>query len=955
MAAPTTTRPDGDTDKNNPSAELARREFDDVVKNNINKQTADPTQENQNIDKLRNAENGAQAPDKTALNDSAAGKAAVTAASGAASAVATPLGGALVKMIGKIKTKKGGIGSMIALFIVSVFVLVATFLGPGLLIVQVKETLNDKYNDLFASLDARAHIVIKKKLNITGGICKKNVKVLCRFNGFSDKQLKALEHAGMKVNTDGKTISGKTKVTSIEMPDGTKVTAANLDSVMKNNLDARRSLARAFNPRYVAYASQVFENLRLKLRISKQKNVSGATDKDMDARMKNTIEGKDAAGREIGKVTTTVDEKGVVRDQNGNIVSEADLKQLNEFNDAIDKTAQQLADVGKTATFSLAKAGFFALSGIGAVDGLCTAYNYLQLVGYGAKVIAAQQLIRFAFVFLNTGDLIKAGDATQEIVGYVGKKMTALNQFGQSFTDAFYYKFAAFGSLAFPKGKTDGETADLRNAISQFTVGDGIVGVISDLAFYIDKAVGGKADEICKAVKSIWGQLGLAALSIGATVFTGGANLGVGAFVFGGVQAAMSIAMAMALPKIMSMVAGTLVTTNTKGGDAGNAAVSGMAQLNAQNAGAHGLSPLTKDRVLNYTNKTKRVAAEYDAAERKVANPFDITNPVTPAYAVATAINTEFNSPASFLRSPFKIFQNAASSLFAPAVNAADPLAEYKICDDKLYNDKNYAADPTCSIRYGLGDEELGFDPETVTLEMYDQGMVDDDGNPKEGTEYAAYVDECMNRATPLGSTGEDNQEGDGSVCSDQADKYRKFRIFYLDNSVTSSMDEEVSTPVAATDTTVIAPGATKDGWVWPMSGIGRADVDNGWGDLLPKGVHKALDIGAKVGTPVLAAHDGVVSSRSFDSATCGRMYLIKATGTNVWMTYQHLAIAGNPLPDGTAVKAGQQIGAVGIAGGFLCGSRGYYHLHFGVELTEHISTYADPISLSTDPLKYLP
>jgi hypothetical protein len=55
MATPTTTRPDGDTDKNNPSAELARREFDDVVKNNINKQTADPTQENQNIDKLRTA------------------------------------------------------------------------------------------------------------------------------------------------------------------------------------------------------------------------------------------------------------------------------------------------------------------------------------------------------------------------------------------------------------------------------------------------------------------------------------------------------------------------------------------------------------------------------------------------------------------------------------------------------------------------------------------------------------------------------------------------------------------------------------------------------------------------------------------------------------------------------------------------------------------------------------
>jgi murein DD-endopeptidase MepM/ murein hydrolase activator NlpD len=414
--------------------------------------------------------------------------------------------------------------------------------------------------------------------------------------------------------------------------------------------------------------------------------------------------------------------------------------------------------------------------------------------------------------------------------------------------------------------------------------------------------------------------------------------------------------MALALPKIVSMVAGTLVTNKTLGGDAGNAATSGMAQLNAQNAQAHALSPLTKDTVLEYQERTARIAAQYDAAERKVANPFDITNPVTPAYAVATAINGQFSSPASFVKNPLRIFKNAASSVFSPVVRAADdPLAEYKICDDKIYNERKYAADPTCSIRYGLSARELGMDTETVTLEMYEKGFVDDNGDPVEGTEYAAYIEECVNRTMPQGSTGEDSQEGDGAICNDQADKYQKFRIFWLDNSVAKSMDEEVNTAVAAPDTTAVVPGASKDGWVWPMKGIDRGDVDNGWGDSLPKGIHKALDIGAPVGTQVLAAHDGVVSSRSFDSFTCGRMYLIKATGTNVWMTYQHLTLSGNPLPDGTEVKAGQVIGTVGTAGGFLCGSRGYWHLHFGIELTEHISTYADPLSLSTDPLKYLP
>ena len=141
---------------------------------------------------------------------------------------------------------------------------------------------------------------------------------------------------------------------------------------------------------------------------------------------------------------------------------------------------------------------------------------------------------------------------------------------------------------------------------------------------------------------------------------------------------------------------------------------------------------------------------------------------------------------------------------------------------------------------------------------------------------------------------------------------------------------------------------AGPEGWTWPLKDKSDADVSNGWGDSASKGIHKAIDIAAPDGTPVLAAHDGEVVE-SYYSTGCGYFYLIKATGTPYWMTYQHLQTLPENKKKGDKVTAGEEIGKVGE----YCGSG--YHLHFGVEKSEEMSFYASSIEKSIDPLEVLP
>lgn len=88
---------------------------------------------------------------------------------------------------------------------------------------------------------------------------------------------------------------------------------------------------------------------------------------------------------------------------------------------------------------------------------------------------------------------------------------------------------------------------------------------------------------------------------------------------------------------------------------------------------------------------------------------------------------------------------------------------------------------------------------------------------------------------------------------------------------------------------------------------------------------HNGLDYAVPPGTPVLAAHDGIVERRAEDPVGYG--IHVKVLGAKIETLYAHLSLVN--VPAGAMVRAGDEIGRSGNTGN----STGP-HLHFGLRIT---------------------
>lgn len=175
--------------------------------------------------------------------------------------------------------------------------------------------------------------------------------------------------------------------------------------------------------------------------------------------------------------------------------------------------------------------------------------------------------------------------------------------------------------------------------------------------------------------------------------------------------------------------------------------------------------------------------------------------------------------------------------------------------------------------------------------------------------------------------------------------------------------DTSSSSP-STTQTTSTGTIANDKGWAWPISGVGRSNISRGYLAGTQKGPHKGIDLPATPGTPVLAAHNGTVSS-VINGGACG-LFVIVDTGTGLWAAYQHLAKkavvkVGDPVVAGKTIVG--IIGTVGSSGSdvlhtnYTGGCSSGAHLHFSIEKANRVSAYADSGAKDTsvDPLGYLP
>ena len=135
-----------------------------------------------------------------------------------------------------------------------------------------------------------------------------------------------------------------------------------------------------------------------------------------------------------------------------------------------------------------------------------------------------------------------------------------------------------------------------------------------------------------------------------------------------------------------------------------------------------------------------------------------------------------------------------------------------------------------------------------------------------------------------------------------------------------------------------VAPGragAVQGGWPWPVIGPVLRGYEPPAGPYGPG--HRGVDIGAVVGTPILAPADGVVS---FAGKVGGQLFVTVDHGGGLSSTYSWLSAALVHKND--AVIQGSVLGLTGT------GHPGSItpHLHFGVKLN---GAYVDPFDLISD------
>jgi murein DD-endopeptidase MepM/ murein hydrolase activator NlpD len=114
---------------------------------------------------------------------------------------------------------------------------------------------------------------------------------------------------------------------------------------------------------------------------------------------------------------------------------------------------------------------------------------------------------------------------------------------------------------------------------------------------------------------------------------------------------------------------------------------------------------------------------------------------------------------------------------------------------------------------------------------------------------------------------------------------------------------------------------------LFPVEGGPRKPIKNSFRDRRSGGrTHKAIDVFAPRGTPLLAAVDGFVKKKHHNRLGGITLYLVTEDGSHTLM-YAHLSRFAPGLEEGQAVTRGDLVGFVGDTGN----AKGHPHLHLAI------------------------
>lgn len=152
--------------------------------------------------------------------------------------------------------------------------------------------------------------------------------------------------------------------------------------------------------------------------------------------------------------------------------------------------------------------------------------------------------------------------------------------------------------------------------------------------------------------------------------------------------------------------------------------------------------------------------------------------------------------------------------------------------------------------------------------------------------------------------------------------------------------EKKLEAEIAAIERAILARGNSnrilRGGLIWPCPASKRITSTFGNRKSPTKGgstYHQGIDIGAPVGTTVIAAAAGevVISKYSYSAGN----YIMIDHGSGIFTVYMHLSVRGVDV--GKEVSQGQKIGEVGSTG-YSTGP----HLHFGIRKN---GNYVNPLT----------
>jgi hypothetical protein len=674
---------------------------------------------------------------------------------------------------------------------------IAGLLSPALLIVNLKEIMVNKFNSQLTSMDMRTTKILTSKT--TGGMLCGSLNVGCKYSSMSKTELSNFEKAGIKVNYNEKTaILGQAKPESFEF-NGKTIKASEFTNAMQSNIEFRAAIKTAYNPKFAGFADSIWKKAAAKLGVSKKTaNLDGETD---DEKLKSI--------QEETQTSSTIDENnpnpvqaGDEDPETGQPYDEAGAKAANEAieESAIEATRTIEEDIAKIEATSVKSASAVldglgkTLSITGAAEMACTVYGNVQAVGYAAKTVRALQLARYAMIFLNVADQIKAGVAKPGDVSYLGKILTTeisndtkvSNPVYKSATDSFGYKYAAYG-----------EIGQMSTSASQFLAGGGLTGNLISLTASIDKVIPEKS--VCGTLKNPFVSSGSLVIGLVLLLSPLGPAIAIKDIAVGlgiGVAAA---ATAFLPAMLKDIIAGVLVDKTTVGENAGDAITSGSSGMMNTAAASGGNAPLTPSQAVAYNDLSNNIAEQYAEENRLAYSPFDVTNSNTFMGSIISKLTpyiSKMSSLSGALSSMASIVTESLASTTLRTTKAAS-VSDYTMCQDYDYKALGVATDPYCNIIYGIPVEALDEDPIAIASSLV--GQIDETtGDPIENSKYDTFIKDCINRDRPLGDSGSDYGK-DGSECKFN-NTNKNYYLYFIDQRVENGMDG-TDTALAAAET----------------------------------------------------------------------------------------------------------------------------------------------------------